>query len=106
MTIKKRFTSFSSAPLPEFINSTPNHLQNQETRVSSTCRDSGTCLDDAIPALVRHNILHTPARELINNSDNDEEGITEDNDNTSRVDLPPSYSLLDFQDLPSYQEII
>ena len=106
MTIKKRFTSFSSAPLPEFINSTPNHLPNPETGVSSTCQDSGTCLDDAIPALVRHNILHTPARELINNSDNDEEGITEDNDNTSRVDLPPSYSLLDFQDLPSYQEII
>ena len=62
-------------------------------------RDTRDPLEEAIPALVTHQMLHTPARDLV--TGDSEPGAGEHD----HADLPPSYSLLDFQDLPHYNDV-
>ena len=65
-------------------------------------RDTRDPLEEAIPALVTHQMLHTPARDLVTVVTGDSEPGAGDPDH---ADLPPSYSLLDFQDLPHYNDV-
>ena len=65
-------------------------------------RDTRDPLEEAIPALVTHQILHTPARDLVTVVTGDCEPVSGEHDH---ADLPPSYSLLDFQDLPNYNDV-
>ena len=65
-------------------------------------RDTRDPLEEAIPALVTHQMLHTPARDLVTVVTGDSEPGA---GNQGHADLPPSYSLLDFQDLPHYNDV-
>ena len=65
-------------------------------------RDTRDPLGEAIPALVTHQMLHTPARDLVTVVTGDCEPGAGEHDH---ADLPPSYSLLDFQDLPNYNDV-
>ena len=65
-------------------------------------RDTRDPLEEAIPALVTHQMLHTPARDLVTVVTGDSEPGSGEHDH---ADLPPSYSLLDFQDLPNYNDV-
>ena len=65
-------------------------------------RDTRDPLEEAIPALVTHQILHTPARDLVTVVTGDSEPGAGEH---GHADLPPSYSLLDFQDLPNYNDV-
>ena len=62
-------------------------------------RDTRDPLEEAIPALVTHQMLHTPARDLVTGDCEPGAG------DHGHADLPPSYSLLDFQDLPNYNDV-
>ena len=103
--IRKRFKSFNSTPLPDYL-ITNNSARDQALPLSTPHVSGGNnvppagdaeSLDDIIPSLVRHQILHTPVCNLI-----DHENNTNDQ---KRDDMPPSYSLLDLQEPPKYDEV-
>ena len=98
IVIEKTFKSFSSTPLPDYLvnNNSARDQSVSTSRPSGGGNDGGSeSLDDIIPPLVRHQILHTPVCDLI-------DGLS----NTTRSsDMPPSYSLLDLEEPPKYDEV-
>ena len=98
VTIRKKFKSFNSVPLPDGLAASLGCSSPITTSHTCDTNPSDYHLHDIIPSLTRHQILHTPASQLVSQ-------LYEDSPSPERQDLPPSYSLIDFQEPPQYDEL-
>ena len=104
LRVVKRFRACSA--LPDHLSVDPGTSSRSVPRTAAAARgqDTRDPLEEALPALVTHRILHTPARHLVTVVTGDGEPGAGDHGH-GHEDLPPSYSLLDFQDLPHYNDV-